>query len=456
MTSTPRHPAVYLETHGCKLNQADTQAMAARFLAEGYTLAAGPEEADVCVVNTCTVTHVADAKARHAVRSARRMNLSALLVATGCYAQRAPGQLAQLEGVDLVLANTQKAELVAQVSQALGLGASPCSGGEPAAAVEKAALPTRAMVKIQEGCNQVCAYCIVPRVRGREHSVHPDALVNQVQRLTAEGYREVVLTGTQLGTYGFDIPGASLCRLIARILAETSIPRLRVSSLQAHEITRELLELWSDPRLCPHLHLPLQSGSAQMLVLMRRRYSPEQYEHAVDMVRAAAPAAAVTADVIVGFPGETEELFEETYQLCQRVGFAALHLFPYSVRPGTSAAHFAGQVEEKAKRERMARLLALAKSQAARFQEGMVGSVRPVLWEASHSLGDAQVWSGLTDNYLRVFTRSGAPLHNQVTPVRLERRQGEVVWGTVCRTPTPAGSEERPLPLRRAPHAPPE
>ena len=182
-------------------------------------------------------------------------------------------------------------------------------------------LLSRAMIKIQEGCNQVCAYCIVPKVRGRERSIPPRTLVSQVNYLVARGYKEVVLTGTQLGSYGFDIPGASLTDMLRRLLDETAIPRLRVSSLQPQEITDELLELWQEERLCPHFHLPLQSGSEPVLKQMRRRYSPGRYLEAVRMVRTAVPHAALTADVIVGFPGETVEQFQDTYDLCKRGGF---------------------------------------------------------------------------------------------------------------------------------------
>ncbi|MBI4201951.1 MAG: tRNA (N(6)-L-threonylcarbamoyladenosine(37)-C(2))-methylthiotransferase MtaB [Chloroflexi bacterium] len=428
--SESRRPTVYIQTHGCKLNQADTQALASQFLEAGYTLASKPEGADVSVVNTCTVTHVADSKARQALRAARRASPGALVVATGCYAQRAPDQLARLQAVDLVVGNAGKEELVAQVGRALGVEA-------PAAAVietgtEKAAgLRTRTMVKIQEGCNQVCAYCIVPKVRGRERSIPPDLLVEQVQRRVSEGYREVVLTGSQLGTYGFELNKASLGQLITCILLETEVVRLRVSSLQAHEVTPDLLELWTDPRLCPHFHLPLQSGSAAVLARMRRRYTPPQYEAAVALVRNKAPAAAVTTDVIVGFPGETEEQFEETYQICRRLAFAGLHVFPYSPRPGTSAAHFPQQVPDEEKGEQMSRLLALGKELAARFRDGVLGTIRPVLWESSRHAGETPMWSGLTDNYVRVAAFSHRRLHNQLTPFRLERRVGEMVWGKV-------------------------
>ena len=221
-------------------------------------------------------------------------------------------------------------------------------------------LLSRAMIKIQEGCNQVCAYCIVPKVRGRERSIPPQTLVSQVNDLVRQGYREVVLTGTQLGSYGFDIPGASLTGMLRRLLDETAIPRLRVSSLQPQEITDELLELWQDERLCSHFHLPLQSGSEPVLKQMRRRYLPGRYLEAVQMVRKAVPHAAVTADVIAGFPGETVEQFQDTYDLCSEVGFAAIHVFPYSARPGTTAAYLKPKVDSKEVRRRIEIMLDLA------------------------------------------------------------------------------------------------
>ena len=283
-------------------------------------------------------------------------------------------------------------------------------------------------MKIQEGCNQVCAYCIVPKVRGRERSVHPDTLVTQVERLVAEGYQEVVLTGTQLGTYGFDIPGTSLAGLITRILRQTSVPRLRVSSLQPQEVGPELLDIWANPRLCPHFHLPIQSGSEAVLKAMQRRYSPRQYLEAVATVRQRVAGAAITADVIVGFPGETKEQFQETYDLCLEVQLAGLHVFPYSVRPGTSAAYLGPKVADSDKHHRMEGMLALEKEQARRYRQGLLGTTRPVLWETSR----AQVWSGLTDSYVRVATLSDQPLHNRITPLLLEHHDGEVVWGRIA------------------------
>lgn len=425
-------PTVYIETHGCKLNEADTQAMSRRFLKAGYALSSRPDDASVHVVNTCTVTHVADSKARQALRRAKRLNPGSLVVATGCYAQRAPQELDRLEEVDVVLGNTQKDALVEEVSQLLDFYGADSPGLDTIDEERAPVLLSRAMIKIQEGCNQVCAYCIVPKVRGRERSIPPQTLVSQVNDLVERGYKEVVLTGTQLGSYGFDIPGASLTGMLRRLLDETAVPRLRVSSLQPQEITDELLELWQDERLCPHFHLPLQSGSEPVLKQMRRRYSPERYLEAVRMVRKAVPSAALTADVIAGFPGETVEQFQDTYDLCSEVGFAAIHVFPYSARPGTTAAYLKPKVHSKEVRRRMEMMLDLAKRQAESYRRSLLGARSTVLWESGKSLGNTQVWSGLTGNYVRVATASGEPLRNTITPVVLERLNGKTVWARLA------------------------
>ena len=427
-------PTAVIETHGCKLNQADSTGLAADFLRHGFRVVGPGEGADVHVVNTCTVTHVADRKARQALRSARRLNPRATVVATGCYAERDPAALDALAEVDIVIGNRGKLDLVEKVVAWRRDRAVPCSEGTDEGTASPGALRTRVMVKIQEGCDQVCAYCIVPRVRGRERSIPPGDIIARIEEHAAAGYREAVLTGTQLGSYGFDLDGIDLRGLIARVLAETSISRLRVSSLQPQEIGPGLLDLWASPRLCPHFHLPLQSGSNAVLRRMRRRYTAARYLEAVEEIRSAVPGASVTADVIVGFPGETDEDFEGTYSVCERAEFASMHVFPYSVRPGTSAAHFEGKIGPAVKSARMERLLELASRQAAAFREAMLGSTRPVLWEEGAGGPDEGVWHGLTDNYVRVAARSGEALRNRITPVRLDYIDGETVCGTIART----------------------
>jgi len=440
---------VSILTHGCKLNQADSEALARRFVQAGYRLVGPADPADIYVINTCTVTHVADSKARQALRAAHRQNPSALVVATGCYAQRAPKELAGLEAVSLVVGNSEKERLVEAVLAAREYQSVPRSAGrdtpnrsEKWQGAMEAHPPgrTRAMVKIQEGCNQVCAYCIVPKVRGRERSISADVLVSQVKHRVEEGYKEVVLTGTQLGSYGFDLEAINLKGLLERLLKETEVARLRVSSLQPQEIARELLQLWEDPRLCPHFHMPLQSGSDHVLKRMRRRYTAAQYAEAVDRVRCKVPGVAVSADVIVGFPGEEEWQFQESLHFAQRMEFASIHVFPYSVRPGTSAAYMGPRVDERAKRERMEEMLEVAREQASLFRRKSIGTTRQVLWERAEVRDGRPMYLGLTDNYLKVHTEQGAPLLNQITSAKLLAEVGEGLLAEVFR-----GLYQRPL-----------
>ena len=408
-----------IETHGCKLNQADTLVIAREFKEAGLVQVSEDERADVYVVNSCTVTHVADRKARQALRAARRRNPKATIVATGCYAQRTPEALEAIAEIDLVFGNVQKPRLVRQVLDWRGEQAVPCATGDEAEYISPHVDRSRAMVKIQEGCNQVCAYCIVPKVRGRERSIPTDDLVSEVSAHVASGHKEVVLTGTQLGSYGFDLAGSSLASLIEAIITRTDIERLRVSSLQPREMTDELLALWDEQRLCPHFHMPLQSGSDSILQKMRRRYDSREYEETVERIRTRIPGASITADVIVGFPGESDGDFRDTYGLCERVGFADMHVFPYSVRPGTSAAHYEGHVPPDVKGERMQALLELARRQASQFRLGRIGATRRVLWESQGLRDNSMCWFGLSDDYIRVRANSARPLLNEVTPVTL-------------------------------------
>ena len=423
---------VALETHGCKLNQSDTETLARQFQEAGYRLVAEGQPADIYVVNSCTVTHVADRKARQALRSARRRNPDATIVATGCYAQRDPTALQKLQNIDFVIGNSDKPLLVQTITAGR---TESIRSTEPSPSISH--LPyspgrSRAMVKIQEGCNQVCAYCIVPKVRGRERSIPTSELVAQVQLLESEGYREVVLTGTQLGSYGFDLLEEDLVSLISRLLRETSIPRIRVSSLQAQEITPELLELWQDSRLCPHFHIPLQSGADSVLQRMRRRYTTAMFAEASQRVRSLVPASSVTTDVIVGFPGETETEFHEGLAFARDVGFASMHVFPYSRRPGTGAALMGEQVDEVAKRERMGAMLAVAEKLREEYAQESVGQVRPVLWErATAKEGAGWRFSGLTDNYLRVTAASESNLLNEITWARLDEAGPDAIHCSV-------------------------
>ncbi len=433
----PHRGNVVIQTHGCKLNQADSDTLARRFVEAGYQLVESVRDADVYLLNTCTVTATADSKARQALRAARRANPSAFIVAAGCYPQRASQELNELEAVSLVVGNQEKEELVSKViaSQHRGQREIRQLSGGPAASSSPRSLASytnprrgRSMLKIQEGCNQVCAYCIVPKVRGRERSIPPDVLVQRVAQRVSEGFQEVVLTGTQLGTYGFDIPGASLTGLLQRILAETQVARLRVSSLQPQEITAALLELWQDNRLCPHFHVPLQSGSDRILQAMRRRYDTAQFARSVELIRRKIPNVGLTTDLIVGFPGEGESEFQESRAFSQRLGFSDMHVFPYSPRPGTSATYLQDQLEAAVKKARVAAMLEVAQRGFAAFRHQQLGHTRPVLWESVRKGDGPWVWSGLTDNYIRVYTNRRQDLQNVIGPARLTEVDGDRVF----------------------------
>ena len=423
VTGVPAAGTVAIETHGCKLNQADSAVLAGEFARAGYRVVGSNADADIIVVNTCTVTATADSKARQALRAARRSNPGAVVVAAGCYPQRAADELRRMPEVSLVVGNQDKPQLATLALAALAAQ----RGGLQRAAIDTLGetVPgmgrrSRAMVKIQEGCDQVCAYCIVPKVRGRERSISPDVLVDTVRQHIADGFREVVLTGTQLGTYGFEFPDVNLASLLDRILAETAVPRLRVSSLQAHEISADLLTRWNDSRLCPHFHVPLQSGCDVILRAMRRRYDTATFRQAVELIRRIIPDAGVTADIIVGFPGETEADHAESQAFAAELWFADLHVFPYSQRPGTSAHHYHGQVEAADKRQRAAAMAEVKDAGFNAFRRGLTGQVRDVLWETARPVGDEGLrWRGLTDNYVRVETTSHAELGNRITPARL-------------------------------------
>ena len=425
-------PRVQIETHGCKLNMADSQRMAREFVSVGYAIAADGETPDVFVLDSCTVTHVADRKARQALSKARRAYPEAMIVATGCMSQRDPGEVDALDVVDLVVTNQQKLDITRTVTERLGVSLTPCADGALPAGSGALLGRSRVSLKIQEGCDQVCSYCIVPRVRGRERSVPDDMLVRQVVRQVDEGAREVILTGTQLGSYGFDLPETNLAAMLKRVLNETGIERLRVSSLQPAEITDELLDIWSDEgegRLCRHFHMALQSGSDAILNRMRRRYTADEFVLTVARVRSAVPDAMITGDVIAGFPSETEVDHRSTLDVIERVGFADLHVFPYSERPGTSAAHFDDHVDHGVRTRRAAEMRELASVLSRSFREDAVGGVAPVLWENNAPA------TGLTDTYLRVRRNSSdlpagvRALENVIERVRLVRLDGDVLEG---------------------------
>lgn len=419
-------------TLGCKLNQAETESLVGQFSRSGFQIVPPYDVADIYIANTCTVTHIADRKSRHWLRLARRRNPQALIIATGCYAQRSRQVLASL--ADLVVDNQEKEHLL-EVVTSLSLPKSSsvleraplrhCERREAISSIAPAAR-TRSLIKIQDGCHSTCAYCIVPKVRPHEYSLPASLIIDEVKKKVALGYKEVVLTGTKVGSYKDD--GTNLSDLVQRILRDTDIKRLRLSSLQPSEISSEFLALWQDERLSRHFHLALQSGSETVLQRMRRSYSPDKYQRATDSIKDTIPEAAITTDIMVGFPGESDEEFEQSCCFCEQAGLASIHVFPFSPRPGTAAAQMPQQIKDKIKKDRNRRMLDLSRSSRRRFCERFLGQTMPVLWEQEASPGSG-IYSGLTSNYIRVFAQSNEPLGNEIRPARLVELYGQGLWG---------------------------
>ncbi len=399
---------VYLDSLGCKLNQSEVEALARGFVQAGHRLVQASEDADLCVVNTCTVTHVADRKSRQLIRRLRRGNPTARLVVTGCYAETSPQDLRAIEGVDWVVGNEDKDQLVELASKSV----------DSETRYQSTSLGhTRAFVKIQDGCNNRCAYCIVSLARGRERSRARQDILAEIKALEAVGYKEVVLTGVHIGGYGRDL-STDLGQLVEDILTETTVPRLRLSSIEPWDLEPSLLRLWENPRLCRHLHLPLQSGCDATLQRMGRRYTASQYADLVATARRPIPDLALTTDVIVGLPGETAEEFAASLSFVEKMAFARTHVFKYSARHGTAAAEMSHQVPYAEKKRRSEAMLALARESSQRFHRRFLGRSLDVLWETRCG-NEVQAWSGLTDNYIRVTARSERDLANTITPTKL-------------------------------------
>jgi len=408
-------------TLGCKLNQAEAESLAGQFSKAGYHLVAPNDVADIYVVNSCTVTHIADRKSRHWLRLVKRRSPKALIIATGCYAQRAPQELSQL--ADLVLGNEEKEHLLQVIDGIHGFSPISSHGSGPS---PDGIGRVRSLIKVQDGCRSPCTYCVVPGVRTNEYCLHGVEIVKEIKAKVAAAYKEVVLTGTKIGCYKSD--GINLRHLIEHILCGTNVERLRLSSLQPQEISPELLTLWRDERLCRHFHLALQSGSDSVLERMKRGYTLDDYQRAVSLIRKAVPGVAITTDVMVGFPGETEEEFEQSHRFCQEAGFANIHVFPFSPRPGTQAEKMPDQVRDQVKKERTQRMLQLARYSRRSFCERLIGKTMSVLWEKEINSGEG-IYSGLTDDYIRVFARSEKPLAGRIAPVRLAGFREQGLWG---------------------------
>ena len=467
-------PGYYVENFGCRATQADGAALERQFADQGLNRASSASQASVVVLNTCTVTSAADQDARSAIRRVRRQNPEARIVVTGCYAQRAPDEIASLPGVSLVIGNSHKHQL-AEIARCTPAGVPrpettfvPLSGltenrelktensifvSDIFAHTELLAAPvfdaanerTRPNLKIQDGCDNRCSFCVIPYVRGQSRSLEPSRIIQEINTLVEAGYREVVISGINLGRWGRDLPHKTstiserprtndrrLVALIRTILAETSLEKLRISSVEPMDWSDELIELVAtSPRIAKHAHVPMQSGSDAVLRRMHRKYRPWHYRERIEKIRAAMPDAAIGADVMVGFPGETDTEFESTRQMIEDLPLTYLHVFTYSARPGTPAAEMTNQVPVHIARERNRILRDLASEKKLAFMRGFIGkTVEAITLSAVGTDESGEFTEALTDNYLR-FRLDGRHEPNRWQMATVQRAKGGSLVGSL-------------------------
>ncbi len=409
---------IRVDSIGCRLNISEVEEMARSFISAGHRLVGPGDLADLYVFNTCTVTHVAARKSRQIIRQIRRANPNSSVVITGCYAQLSPNEIEAL-GVDLIVDNQQKDKLPQLVAEA-GL----LHNADPIPTPDATVIPnitlngshthTRAFVKVQDGCNNRCTFCIVTVARGAGRSRSVADVVQEINRLVESGYQEAVISGVHLGSYGHDFGDSTgLYHLVQTILNETELPRLRLSSLEPWDLTERFFELWQNERLLPHLHLPLQSGCDATLRRMARRTTQKEFGQLLTQARIAIPELSITSDIIIGFPGETDDEFAQSSTFVEDMAFSKLHIFRYSKRDGTTAATMKGQVPSKVMQARSQQMHTLNARLEETFRRQFVNRTMPVLWESSEPYGFGLQWSGLTGNYLRVITQTNADVDLQ-------------------------------------------
>ncbi|HEY5158472.1 MAG TPA: tRNA (N(6)-L-threonylcarbamoyladenosine(37)-C(2))-methylthiotransferase MtaB [Anaerolineales bacterium] len=423
---------IFLDTIGCRLNQAEIESLALQFRAAGHEIVPSATDADLSVINTCTVTAKAASDSRAAIRRTKRLGTGSIVV-TGCWATLEPEKAIALPGVTCVVPNLQKNRLAAVV---LGspqdffnlehLARQPLPGLHQR---------TRAFIKAQDGCDNTCTFCITTVARGASRSRPVEDVLLDVQGALNGGTKEIVLTGVQLGAWGHDLT-TRLCLsdLVSELLALSSVPRLRMSSLEPWDLEVDFFRLWSDPHLCRHLHLPLQSGSASVLKRMARKTTPDDFAGLVASARSVIPEVAITTDLITGFPGETDTEFVETMEFVKAMGFTGGHVFPYSARPGTPAARMKGQVHNELAKKRGAELRSILAKSAKDYRRKFIGRTMSVLWEARSILTDSG-WQieGLTDNFIRVVAFASEPKWNHIDKVLLRTEGPEYLIGEILK-----------------------
>ncbi len=434
-----------ITTLGCKVNQAESEAIAQDLQSSKWLTARSLEEADICIVNTCAVTQKAAMQSRQAVRRAVRANPNAHIVVTGCYAQTAPQDIEAIEGVNYIVGHGEK-HTIGRMIRADGHRAP----GQPITIrgdIRKqrpfAAIPiantvrrTRSFLKIQDGCDACCAYCIVPQARGRSRSMPLENVLDNIDKLAKAGYREVVLTGIHLGAYGHDLtPVTNLSTALECIRELKPIDRVRLSSIEPFEVTGKILEqVLSSDLFCRHFHIPLQSGDAGILKNMGRPYSPQFFNDLIHKIHRLMPDAAIGADALIGFPGESEAAFENTYKLIEKLPISYLHVFPFSARPGTKAANLPDRVEARIVKERCQRIRMLGNEKRLRFYREFIGKVLPILIETERD-ASTNFLKGISSNYLPVLIDAGDKLKNKIVDVKIQKLAGMKLFGFLSKSP---------------------
>lgn len=429
-------PRVALTTLGCKVNQFETEVMEGLFKKRNYEIGEFNQPADVYVINTCSVTHLGEKKSRQLIRRATRLNPNAIIAVAGCYSQVSPEQVESIPGVNVIIGTKDRHKIVDLVEEVADNHRQVNVVTDIMQAQNFEDIPlfdtpgrTRAFLKIQEGCTNFCTYCIIPYARGPLRSRPLASILAEAQKLVDAGFKEIVLTGIHLGAYGRDLGGSiSLIDAIKTVLSVSSLARLRLGSLESIEVSDELIELMlNDTRLCRHLHLPLQSGDNTVLMAMNRQYTAEQFSDLAMSIMRRVPNLALSTDIIVGFPGETEEMFNNGLDVVNNLDFAKIHVFPYSRRKGTPAADYPEQVPEEIKKHRVALLQAVSEKKADSFKKAYIGNVLDVLFETKSN----KIIDGLTGNYLRVYADAGTITEGTICKVRLEKLFKDGLWGII-------------------------
>lgn len=416
---------VAIHTLGCRANQLESSIIADKFTENGWQVVKFSELADIYVINTCTVTAKSDSTSRYFIRKAKSININAKVVVTGCYAQTSPDEIVKIEGVDLVLGNVEKTELVEkildmEIQEKILVSDIMKEEKFRDKTVLSASGRVRANIKIQDGCNFRCSYCIIPFARGKSRSNNLENVINQIKEISEKGFQEIVLSGIHLGQWGLDLkPKTNLAKLLQEIEAIQTLKRYRLSSIDPTEFTEELLEiLVNSKKFCRHLHISLQSGNNKILKLMKRRYSVEDYTTLISTLVEKIPLINIGSDIITGFPGETDEDFEDTYNNLEKLPMGYIHVFSYSQRSGTPAAIMPEQVTPKIKKYRSARLQELANKKKLEFTNSSLGKEFEVIVENSRDKKTGYL-RGMTDNYLSVLIEGADELKNKLIKIRL-------------------------------------